>query len=362
LSHNTPSDESILSEDNAIHDDNSNTTAADQAEAEAEAEIKKTTGNQVNSRNADANSTDSSAEAVNNYDVINYVGPISRNGYIKLTQIIENKIQKDTKSDSLVLILTTHGGDPDAGYRIGRSINHYYEDTTILIPDICKSSGTLVAIAAHDLIIGDLGELGPLDIQFRKADEMGEQASTLNIFKTVNELQNATLDSFRHFVTDIRYGSGIGTKLSSDIAANLTKALISPIAEQIDPIKLGEHNRALQIAKEYATRLNQLSDNLLSGESLDRLVSEYPCHSFVIDRKEAKSLFKRVRATSNEFEEVLYRFSRLYLSKGTFNKAYLENDADVVDFQDVIKAITPDKSDVPEQLATLHSLPEIARL
>ncbi|WP_305813520.1 hypothetical protein [Photobacterium leiognathi] len=81
-----------------------------------------------------------------------------------------------------------------------------------MIVDSCKSAGTLVSIAANEMIIGDLGELGPLDIQLSKADEMGEQASSLNIFKTVNELQKATLDSFRHFVTDIRFGSRISTK------------------------------------------------------------------------------------------------------------------------------------------------------
>lgn len=269
-------------------------------------------------------------------DVISYVGAISREGYIKLTHIIESKVTEGTKKDSLILVLTTGGGDPDYGYRIGRAINHYYEHTTILIPDICKSAGTLVAIAGKSLIIGDLGELGPLDIQFRKADEMGEQSSTLNIFKTVNELQNATLDSFRHFVTDIRYGSGIGTKLSAEIASSLTEAMISPIAAQIDPIKLGEHNRALQIAKEYATRLNETSDNLISKEALQRLVSGYPCHSFVIDRKEAQQIFKSVSRPVDERSAFVYLFARHYLEQGALNRAFSQHELQVVDFQGVI--------------------------
>lgn len=269
-------------------------------------------------------------------DVISYVGAISRDGYIKLTQIIENKVSTGTKKDSLILVLTTSGGDPDYGYRIGRAINHYYEKTTILIPDICKSAGTLVAIAGKSLVIGDLGELGPLDIQFRKTDEMGEQSSTLNIFKTVNELQNATLESFRHFVTDIRYGSGIGTKLSAEIASNLTKAMISPIAAQIDPIKLGEHNRALQIAKDYATRLNETADNLISKDALQRLVSGYPCHSFVIDRKEAQQIFKNVSQPSDERTAFIYLFARHYLDQGALNRAFYQNELHVIDFQEVI--------------------------
>ncbi|SGZ08213.1 SDH family Clp fold serine proteinase, partial [Moritella viscosa] len=281
--------------------------------------------------------TDAAPEVNTNIDVISYCGNISKVGYLKLTQLIEDKIQKDSKSDNLLLILTTTGGDPDAGYRIGRAINYYYDDVKIMIPDMCKSAGTLVAIAANELIIGDLGELGPLDVQLRKSDEMGEQSSSLNIFTTIQELQQATLSSFRHFVTDIRYGTRVGTKLAANIASDLTKSLISPISAQIDPIKLGEQKRALQIAKEYASRLDEMSNNLRSSGALDKLISGYPCHSFVIDRKEAKTLFNNVRGTEDENEELLYRFSRLYLSKIEHDKIYSEEQVNVGDFVNIIK-------------------------
>ena len=272
-------------------------------------------------------------------DIINYCGAISREGYFLLTNLIESKIQNKEKSNHVLLILTTTGGDPDYGYRIGRALNHHYQYVTIMISDICKSAGTLVAMSANKLIIGDLGELGPLDIQLSKTDEMGEQASSLDIFKTINELQKATLDSFRHFVTDIRFGSRVSTKLSAEIASNLTKTLISPISAQIDPIKLGEQKRALQIAKEYATRLNDLSNNLQPG-ALERLINDYPCHSFVIDRKEAKELFHNVKNTSDEDEdedeEVLYKFTRLYLSKINFEQICMSNHPQVVTFEAII--------------------------
>lgn len=272
---------------------------------------------------------------LDDYDIIDYCGPISKQGYLSLTALIESKIQNSQKNRKLMLILTTNGGDPDAGYRIGRAINHYYDHVEIMIADVCKSAGTLVAIAAAELIIGDLGELGPLDIQHRKTDEMGEHSSSLNIFKTVNELQKATLDSFRQFVTDIRYGTGVSTKFAANIASNLTNSLISPISAQIDPIKLGEQRRALHIATEYAKRLNEKSDNL-KADALERLISGYPCHSFVIDRKEASTLFKNVRGTESETEELLYRFVRLYISKIDYAKLYFDEHALVSDFKEII--------------------------
>ncbi|MGL5341281.1 MAG: SDH family Clp fold serine proteinase [Aeromonas veronii] len=282
---------------------------------------------------------ENSDSAFLNCDVISYYGAITKGGYLTLSKIIEKKVVSGELAKNIILVLVTPGGDPDAGFRIGRALNHHYEKVSIMIPDICKSAGTLISVAAHELIIGDLGELGPLDVQLRKSDEIGELTSTLDIFKSITELQSRTLDFFRHYVTDIKYGSGIGTKLAADIASNLTKTVISPIAAQIDPIKIGEHHRALQIAKQYAYRLSEMSNNLRHN-ALDYLVEGYPCHSFVIDRSEAKKLFKNVRGTSGVEEETLYRLARHYLIKKTEeNSYYLNESTDVRDFTSVVKSL-----------------------
>lgn len=292
---------------------------------------------------------DCSDSTFSNCDVILYYGTITKGGYLTLSEIIERKVLAGELSENIILVLTTPGGDPDAGFRIGRALNHHYDKITIMIPDICKSAGTLIAVAAHELIIGDLGELGPLDIQLRKADEIGELTSTLDIFKSITELQGRTLDFFRHYVTDIKYGSGIGTKMAADIASNLTKTVISPIAAQIDPIKIGEHHRALQIAKQYAYRLSASSNNLRHN-ALEYLVEGYPCHSFVIDRSEAKKLFKNVRGTSGVEEETLYRLARHYLTKKIEdNRYYLNESTDVRDFTSVVKSLVENKESDSEQ-------------
>ncbi|WP_305813521.1 hypothetical protein [Photobacterium leiognathi] len=128
----------------------------------------------------------------------------------------------------------------------------------------------------------------------------------------------------------------------------MTESLISPISAQIDPIKLGEQKRALEIATEYARRLNELSDNLISSEALEELIAGYPSHSFVIDRKEAKRLFKNVRKTETEEEEFIYRFSRLYLEKIDYYKLCFDGEAKVEDFQEIISqfnAVDIDKNE-----------------
>ncbi len=105
--------------------------------------------------------------------------------------------------------------------------------------------------------------------------------------------------AFREALLDIRNGSGgsISTKMASEIATNLATNLYGRIYEQIDPAKLGENERAIQIAMDYGTRL--MGSNVMNG-TLNTLVMGYSSHSFVIDRKEAEKLFRFVRAPGKE--------------------------------------------------------------
>ncbi len=245
------------------------------------------------------------------YDVYCYYGQINRHGYHQLSETIEIKTSLKEK---VCLILCTVGGDPDAGFRMARALNHYYNSVEILIPDICKSAGTLVCIGAHKLIFGDRGELGPLDIQISKPDEMFESMSGLNIAQAINALQNETLEAFRSYLVDIRTGSKISTKMAADIATKMAEGFIKPIAGKIDPIMLGEHQRAMTIAIEYGERLNKMTESLhLNG--LNDLVARYPSHNFVIDRREARELFKQVEKPSDIFVK-LYYTGRLLIDKG----------------------------------------------
>ena len=100
-------------------------------------------------------------------DVIIYSGSIDRTGYEDFCNTIPHN-----KREKLLLVLCTFGGDPDAGYRIARAAIHHYGSSNfrILIPSHCKSAGTLICIGAHELLMADIAELGPLDIQLQKKD------------------------------------------------------------------------------------------------------------------------------------------------------------------------------------------------
>ena len=238
---------------------------------------------------------------IESYDYYFYIGPISMDGYYRLCkESIQHKLK-----EKVMLCLVTYGGDPDAGFRIGRALQHYYNgNVSIYIPNVCKSAGTLTVISAKSIIMNNQGELGPLDIQLRKDDELGVSNSGLDIFKTLDTLEERVNTEFTKYLRSVRFGQGLSTRMSADIATKLVSSIIKPIAEQIDPMKIGEHQRATDIATEYGTRLNETSQCLKNNNaSLEQLIRGYPSHGFVIDRKEAKRIFSCVQSANSDIIE-----------------------------------------------------------
>jgi hypothetical protein len=221
-------------------------------------------------------------------DFITYAGPIDFNGYHMVCDVLRSK-----KSDRVILVLATPGGDPHAGFRIARALQHTYDKFDALVTRSCKSAGTLIVIGASKLYLDDMSELGPLDIQVKKGDELIGRNSGLDIFQAVNYLQLQSIAAFRSYLLQLTREDGLSTRVASEIAAGITTGLFQPIAGQIDPIKLAEMQRATEIAFEYGNRLNEKSNNLRSI-GLAKLVTSYPSHNFVIDRKEAKTIFTNV--------------------------------------------------------------------
>jgi hypothetical protein len=243
----------------------------------------------------------------NSHDIITYSGEINSNGYESICNALKRK-----KSDRAILVLSTPGGDPHAGFRIARAIQHSYETFDAMVPRMCKSAGTLVLIGASKLYLDDMSELGPLDIQVKKSDEVIGRNSGLDVLQAVTYLQSNAMTAFRTYLLELTSQAGLSTRVASDIASRLTTGLYEPVFAQVDPMRLAEMQRAMEIAFAYGSLLNERSNNLrLNG--LQKLVTGYPAHAFVIDRKEAKTIFQSVERPSGTLLELC---QALYASMG----------------------------------------------
>jgi hypothetical protein len=195
---------------------------------------------------------------------------------------------------NVVLILTTFGGSGEVAYRIAHHLQRAYSngEFILFVPMMCKSAGTLIAVGSHQIIMADTAELGPLDVQILKVDEVGERHSGLTPSQTLNTLKNEAFNLFDHCFGKLRERFRFPTKMAATIAARMSVGLLAPIYGQIAPMRLGEIERAVLVAGEYGERIK--TENL-RPEALSRLLTSYPAHGFVIDREEANKLFIDVR-------------------------------------------------------------------
>ena len=236
-------------------------------------------------------------------DVIFYSGPIDDTALKRLRRLCSG-----SERANVLLVLSTWGGDAHIAYKMGRCLQRGYEEVRVLVPSACKSAGTLLAVAGHRLIIGDDGELGPIDVQQMRQDDLWERTSGLIESAAMDSLGEISWSMFERLVAEIKNMSfgRVTFKTAADAATPIVSGVLSPIFAQIDPLKVGETTRALQIASEYARRLSRFSKNL----RLDRtttmdtvtLVSGYPDHGFVIDREEAEVLFNKVSEPDDELK------------------------------------------------------------
>jgi hypothetical protein len=221
-----------------------------------------------------------------NADVLVYTGSIERPFD---DEVIDSSLRR-RRRENVLLFITTYGGDADAAYRIARCLRSRYKKVTAVVPGFCKSAGTLLVLGADELVMFDHAELGPLDVQLWKQDELGERSSGLTPTQAFLSLDAQVREALQDMMVKLKLELLLTTKTASELASRVVSSLYGGVYSQFDPLRLGEIQRAQAVALQYGKRLIAQSQ-ITDINSLSRLVSGYPSHAFVIDLMEAKQLF-----------------------------------------------------------------------
>jgi Serine dehydrogenase proteinase len=254
------------------------------------------------SKMADLRSVAEAASNAHDADIYFYSGPIEDAGFGELAGAVTSGAKSGR--DRAILILVTSGGSANAGYQIARLMQKMYAEFWLYCPSRCKSSGTLVAIGAHRLIMDSFSELGPLDVQLLKEDEIGARKSGLLARSTFDALADEAFRLYERLMINIKVKSQslVSFKLASQLAAEMSSKLLSQVYAQISPDIVGNEKRDLDIAIQYGLRLGIISQNI-NSHTVEHLVQCYPSHDFIIDDDEARQWFTNVDFPSEE----LYR-------------------------------------------------------
>jgi ClpP class serine protease len=130
----------------------------------------------------------------------------------------------------LDLILHTPGGLVLAAFQIARAIHKHKAKVTVFVPHYAMSGGTLIALAANEIIMCDHAVLGPVDPQLGQFPA----ASLLKVIraKPIAEVEDETLilaDQAEKAIVQLRDGvesmlaSGLGPERAGELARVMTE-------------------------------------------------------------------------------------------------------------------------------------------
>lgn len=205
------------------------------------------------------------------------------------------------RSGAADIVIHGPGGYPHAAYLIARELRRHFEHLTAFVPAEAKSAATLITLAADELVLGELGELGPLDVQFseKQSDDVPVDKSCLERFQALDQLYQYAQDTFDAIVKDTIEGGGMRADEACRIATDFASKICGPMYAQINPDALAESARHLEVGFQYADRILRRYRPQLYAEAgpqiIERLVKAYPSHDFIIDREELGEMGLPVR-------------------------------------------------------------------
>lgn len=195
----------------------------------------------------------------------------------------------------LDLVLATNGGNPAAARRLALLLHGYTDRLTVLVAHRARSAGTLLCLGAHEIVLGPLAELGPLDPQIGSAGGKPGEPGVLSA-EDVRAFQALARDWF-------------GVERDED-----RLQVLALLAQRVFPGTLGAFYRADRQIRDSAAELlaYQLpeADPAHRDAIVDRLVAGYHAHDHAITRDQARALGLRVSYPSPREEALLWAVVR----------------------------------------------------
>lgn len=239
-----------------------------------------------------------------------YFSPIFPECWEKLRKEVSEYKKENSQVKEIDFILHSPGGVPEDAYRIIRTLRNNFEKVNIIVPFWAKSAATLLSLGASEIIMDDSAEFGPLDVQLPKQKEDSpkyERESALTDEASLKLLEDKSRSLFKTMFKELYEDDDIPIQKKdlSEQLLNYASKLYEPLLEQINPYKLGEKKRKLDVSTKYAHRiLLQYNGNVVTKEMryhvVDFLVNSCPEHGYVVDY-DIISMFLPIVKKSDQF-------------------------------------------------------------
>ncbi len=145
-------------------------------------------------------------------------------GYADLLPITDQLA--NLKGKRLDLILETPGGSGETAEEIVRICRAKYDEIGVIVPGWAKSAGTILAMAADEIIMGPVSALGPIDAQIAWQGKQFSADALLEGMEKIKQEVQKTGSLNRAFIP-ILQGISPGELQSAENALNFAKVLVT---------------------------------------------------------------------------------------------------------------------------------------
>ena len=230
--------------------------------------------------------------AIRNVPQLIFIDNISPYSMIETRKTVSDFKNEYPEIEEIDFVINSPGGSPADAYPIIRSLRNTFEVVNVIVPFWAKSAATLLSIGANTIIMDEYGELGPLDMQLSTEREDSfdhDTESALIDESSLKRIEARAREQFLSMFLDLHANENFPipkTELSQQLFGFIGR-FYEPLLTQINPYKLGQKKRKLDIGEQYAQRVvaRYHQDIPLSSRNLliDYLVNGCPDHGYVID-------------------------------------------------------------------------------
>lgn len=193
------------------------------------------------------------------------------------------------KVDKISLIIYTCGGDTLAAWNIINLFREFCNELEVIVPNKCRSSGTLMALGANSIVMTKQATLGPIDPSITRS------MSPIIPNSTPPQRLPISVESVKGYFSLLKEEFGA----SSDAALS---AAYTKLAEYIHPLVLGDVYRTqkqIQMLAEKLLRMHNVEDQTIK-HIVSFLCSDSGSHDYTINRTEARNLGLSVETPTQE--------------------------------------------------------------
>ncbi len=176
--------------------------------------------------------------------------------------------------EKISLILYTRGGDTLSAWTIANLLRTFCDRLEVIVPSRCHSAGTLLSLAADNIMMTKQATLGPIDpsVNTPLNPIVPGGSPTARVPVNVEDV-NAFLEHAREH-----------------LAHQPIDRVFEKLSESVHPLVLGNAFRARAQIRMLGERLlsNHMTDQTSITKVLDFLCSESGSHDYTINRREAR--------------------------------------------------------------------------